>query len=93
MYCFDTDVLSAVLRRDPPLRLIRRLASVPAEQQFTTSITLGELLYGAESARAPVSLIESGISSGPLSESSPSTKLRPSTTADFAQISSAQADR
>lgn len=47
MYCFDTDVLSAVLRRDPSLILIRRLALVPAEEQFTTAITLGELLYGA----------------------------------------------
>ena len=53
MYCFDTDVLSAVLRRDPPLRLIRRLASVPAEQQFTTAITLGELLYGADKRASP----------------------------------------
>lgn len=47
MYCFDTDVLSAVIRRDPPLHLIRRLAQTPPEQQFTTAITLGELLYGA----------------------------------------------
>lgn len=47
MYCFDTDVVSTVLRRDPPLHLIRRLAQVPPEQQFTTSITLSELLYGA----------------------------------------------
>lgn len=47
MYCFDTDVLSAVIRRDPPLHLIRRLAQVPPERQFTTSVTLGELLYGA----------------------------------------------
>lgn len=47
MYCFDTDVLSAVLRKEPPLRLIRRLAQVPADEQFITSITLGELLYGA----------------------------------------------
>ena len=47
MYCFDTDVISAVLRRDPPLHLVRRLAALPAEQQFTTSITLGELIYGA----------------------------------------------
>lgn len=46
MFCFDTDVLSAVLRRDPPLHLIRRIARVPAEEQFTTSVTLGELLYG-----------------------------------------------
>lgn len=53
MYCFDTDVLSAVLRRDPPLQLIRRLARVPPEEQFTTSITLGELLYGAANRRSP----------------------------------------
>lgn len=46
MYCFDTDVLSALLKRDPPLHLIRHFARVPPEQQFTTSITLGELLYG-----------------------------------------------
>jgi tRNA(fMet)-specific endonuclease VapC len=47
LYCFDTDVLSAVIRRDPPLALIRRLAQTPPEQQFTTAVALGELLYGA----------------------------------------------
>ncbi len=46
-YCFDTDVLSAVMRPAPPLHLIRRLAQIPAEEQFTTAVTLGELLYGA----------------------------------------------
>ena len=46
-YCFDTDVLSALLRREPSLEVIRRVAAVPAQAQFTTSITLGELLYGA----------------------------------------------
>ncbi|MEX2449062.1 MAG: PIN domain-containing protein [Solirubrobacterales bacterium] len=48
MYCFDTDVLSATMRRDPDLALIRRLAELPPSEQFTTAITLGELLYGAE---------------------------------------------
>ncbi len=47
MYCFDTDVPSAVLESNPPLRLIRRLAVIPPEQQFTTAITLGGLLFGA----------------------------------------------
>lgn len=47
MFCFDTDILSAVMRRDPPLHLIRRLAEVPPRQQFTTAITVGEMLYGA----------------------------------------------
>lgn len=53
MYCFDTDVLSAVLRRDPPLHLIRRLAQVPPDQQFTTAVTLGELLSGAAKRGTP----------------------------------------
>ena len=47
MYCFDTDTLSAVIRRDPPLHLIRRLAQVAPTDQATTTINLGELLYGA----------------------------------------------
>lgn len=48
MFCFDTDILSAALRRNPPLAVIRRLAVIPASCQFTTAITYGELLYGAE---------------------------------------------
>ena len=51
MYCFDTDVLSATMRRNPPLALVRRLAALPAAQQHTTAITAGELLYGV--ARTP----------------------------------------
>lgn len=47
MYCFDTDVLSTVIKPDPPLDLVRRLAATPREDQFTTSITLGEILFGA----------------------------------------------
>lgn len=47
MYCFDTDVLSATINRKPDLGLIRRLALVPASEQFTTAITAGELIYGA----------------------------------------------
>ena len=45
-YCFDTDVLSATIRPAPPLHLIRRLATVSPQEQFTTSITVGELIYG-----------------------------------------------
>jgi predicted nucleic acid-binding protein len=36
-----------VLRKSPPLHLLRRLATVPPAAQFTTAINLGELLYGA----------------------------------------------
>ena len=47
MYLLDTDVLSNLLKRAPSITLIAKLAAVPAEWQFTSSITLGELLYGA----------------------------------------------
>ena len=47
MYLLDTYVLSNLLRRAPSPALIAKLASVPPERQFTSSITLGELVYGA----------------------------------------------
>jgi predicted nucleic acid-binding protein len=47
MYLLDTDILINLLKRTPSLVLIVKLASVPAESQFTSSITLGELVYGA----------------------------------------------
>ena len=47
MYLLDTDILSNLMRRTPSTVLIARLAAVPPEQQFTSSITLGELFYGA----------------------------------------------
>jgi tRNA(fMet)-specific endonuclease VapC len=48
MYLFDTDTLSQVLRRHPSTPLLVRMAAVPLGEQFTTAITVGELVYGAE---------------------------------------------
>ncbi len=47
MFLFDTDTLSHVIRREPPPSLLVRLAAVPVEEQFTTAITVGEMVYGA----------------------------------------------
>ena len=47
MYLLDTDILSNLMRRSPSTTLIAKLAAVPPEEQFTSSITLGELIYGA----------------------------------------------
>ena len=47
MYLLDTDILSNLLRGSPSPALITKLATVPPEQQVTSSITLGELVYGA----------------------------------------------
>lgn len=47
MYLLDTDVLSNLLMPMLSPRLVTRLAAVPPDQRYTSSITLGELLYGA----------------------------------------------
>ncbi|MDA0987727.1 MAG: type II toxin-antitoxin system VapC family toxin [Chloroflexi bacterium] len=47
MYLFDTDVLSNILKQSPLPSLIARLAVVPSEDQFTSAITVGEMVYGA----------------------------------------------
>lgn len=57
MYLLDTDILSNLLKRTPSTVLIAKLVSVPPEQQFTSSITLGELIYGAYRLRAQAGLL------------------------------------
>ena len=47
MYLLDTDVLSNLMKRSPSLPLMAKVASVPPQQPHTSSITLGELIYGA----------------------------------------------
>lgn len=47
MYLFGTDTLSHLLQRSPAPGLLARLAAVLPEQQFTTAITVGEMVYGA----------------------------------------------
>ena len=48
MICLDTDVASAIMRPGGgPSKLGRRLGTLEAATQYTTSITVGELLYGA----------------------------------------------
>ena len=53
MIIFDTDVISYVLRKAPPAGLIRRIAALDPDEQATTSITVGELIYGAHRSGNP----------------------------------------
>ena len=46
-YLFDTDTFSNLMRRTPSQILVRRLAATDPAEQFTSSVTLGELVYGA----------------------------------------------
>lgn len=51
MYLLDTDILSNLMKRSPSSALVARVAQVPPAQQFTSSITLGELVYEAHRLR------------------------------------------
>lgn len=53
MIVFDTDVISYVLRPAPPAGLIRRVADVDPDEQATTAVTVGELVYGAWRSSRP----------------------------------------
>ena len=46
MYLLDTDVLSDLMKPLASANLEARLSRVSSDQQFTSSITLGELVYG-----------------------------------------------
>jgi tRNA(fMet)-specific endonuclease VapC len=46
-FLLDTDTISALLRAQPSVEIVRRFAAVPPDEQLTSAITFGELLYGA----------------------------------------------
>ena len=47
MYIFDTDSLSNIVKSRPSPLLLRRLKGLPSEFQYTTSINVAEIYYGA----------------------------------------------
>lgn len=65
MYLLDTDILSNLMKRSQSSTLVAKVAQVPPEQQFTSSITLGELVYGAyrlrERAASLIEIIEAAL--------------------------------
>ncbi len=46
MFIFDTDIYTNVMRKIPSETLLNRLKRVPRRDQFTTTITIGEVYYG-----------------------------------------------
>lgn len=47
MYLLDTNIISNLLKKSPSPNLIQILAKIPADQQATTAVNVGELVYGA----------------------------------------------
>lgn len=46
-YLFDTDILSNLMKKNPSTNLLERLKDISPQFQYTSSITIGELYYGA----------------------------------------------
>ena len=47
MYLFDTDVLSNIVKRNPSEILLKKLLQLSKKLQYTSSINIGEIYYGA----------------------------------------------
>jgi tRNA(fMet)-specific endonuclease VapC len=58
MFIFDTDIYTNVMRKIPSETLLNRLKKVPRRDQFTTTITIGEVYYGLIKASNRTSLLK-----------------------------------
>ncbi len=47
MYLFDTDIITNIFKKKPSLPLLKRLGLIPKSQQFISTITVSEIVYGA----------------------------------------------
>ena len=52
MYVLDTDIISNLMKVPAPPLLQRKINSVSNDDLFTTSITFGELIYGARKRKS-----------------------------------------
>ena len=53
MFLFDTDIITNVLKKRPSELLLKRLALVPKREQFISTITISEIVYGAMKSNRP----------------------------------------
>lgn len=53
MYLFDTDVLTNIVKPRPAKPLLERLKHTPNAEVYTSTITISEIVYGAEKSQRP----------------------------------------
>ena len=53
MFLFDTDTISNIVKPRPSTNLLRRLKNIPQPQQYISTITISEMVYGAEKSPRP----------------------------------------
>ena len=56
-YLLDTNIISHPSKKNPSPKLMRRMALVPPQQQFTSAITIGEMVCGALRSNRPEALL------------------------------------
>ncbi len=53
MFLFDTDVITNILKKNPSKILLERLAVIPRQEQYISTITISEIVYGAVKSIRP----------------------------------------
>ena len=53
MFLFDTDTITNIVKPRPSSNLIQRLEKISKTQQFVSTITISEIVYGAEKSQRP----------------------------------------
>ncbi|MCJ7472589.1 MAG: PIN domain-containing protein [Actinobacteria bacterium] len=53
MYLFDTDAITNILKKKPSKKLLKNIKSVSKKEGNISTITLGEIIYGAYKSQNP----------------------------------------
>jgi len=53
MFLFDTDTITNILKPRPSLNLLAKLNPIQKKQQFISTVTISEIVYGAEKSQRP----------------------------------------
>ncbi len=53
MYLFDTDTITNIVKPQPSPTLLQRLGKTTKNQQYVSTITISEIVYGAEKSNRP----------------------------------------
>lgn len=53
MFLFDTDTITNIVKPRPSQNLLAKLATTSKDQQYISTITISEIVYGAEKSQRP----------------------------------------
>ena len=53
MYLFETDVINNIFKRNPSQKLVKNIYNLKKKDQFISTITIAEIVYGAFRSKNP----------------------------------------